>query len=83
MSDIGSGQKVKVLEWITLVLALVFIGMGISVVSGIFFPERMFLEGTLRYVLGFILIGYGIVRITMLSRRLKREKRQKTFAEKT
>jgi len=29
------------------------------------------------------LIGYGIVRITMISRRLKKEKRQKTFAEKT
>jgi len=83
MSNFGSGQKVKVLEWITLVLALVFVGMGVSVVSGIFFPERMFLEGAVRYVLGFILIGYGIVRITMISRRLKKEKRQKTFAEKT
>ncbi|UCE67939.1 MAG: hypothetical protein JSU85_08030 [Candidatus Zixiibacteriota bacterium] len=81
MDDIGSGQKV--LEWITLVLALIFIVMGISVVSGIFFPERMFLEGAMRYVLGFILIGYGLVRLTMISRRLKREKRQKPFAEKT
>ncbi len=81
MSDLGSGQKV--LEWITLALALIFVVMGISVVSGIFFPERMFLEGAMRYVLGSILIGYGIIRITMIIRRLKKEKRQKPFAEKT
>jgi len=78
MSEIRAGQKV--LEWITLFLALVFIGVGVSVVSGIFFPKPMFMEGTLRYVLGFILIGYGLVRITMIARRLKRKK---PFAEKT
>jgi hypothetical protein len=81
MSEIGAGQRV--LEWITLVLALVFIGVGVSVVSGIFFPRPMFLEGTLRYVLGFILIIYGLVRMTMIGRRIKREKREKRFAEKT
>lgn len=81
MSKIGSGQKV--LEWITLGLAIVFIIIGIGVISGTFFAGKIFLGDTMRMVLGFVLIGYGIVRITMISRKLKREKRRNPFAEKT
>jgi cytochrome b561 len=81
MSEFSSVQKV--MGWITMVLALAFILIGVSVVSGILLPQRVFLEGTLRYVLGFVLIGYGIIRIIMIGRKLKSEKRQKPFAEKT
>ena len=81
MSDLGTGQKVLI--WITLVLALAFIGIGISLVSGIIFSDKMVLDGAMRYILGFILIGYGVIRITMISRKLKGEKRKSRFAEKT
>jgi len=81
MNENGIGKKV--LDWITLVLALVFIGMGIGLVTGVFFPEKVFLEGTMRYVLGFVLIGYGIIRAFMVRAKLKRGKREKWSAEKT
>ena len=74
MNDFGTGQKL--MQWITLALAIVFIVMGIGVVSGTFFPGKIFLDDTMRMVLGFVLIGYGIVRITMIGRRIKRQKRR-------
>lgn len=79
MNDYGTGQKL--LQWITLTLAIVFIVMGIGVISGVFFPGKIFMGDTMRMVLGFVLIGYGIIRITMISRKLKREKRRNPFAK--
>jgi hypothetical protein len=79
MNDFGTGQKILV--WITLGLAVVFIIIGIGVLSGAFFPGNIFLDDTMRMVLGFVLIGYGIVRIGMIGRRLKSEKRRNPFAK--
>lgn len=79
MDNFEVGQKL--LQWITLALAIVFIIMGIGVISGFFFPGKIFFGDTMRMFLGFVLIGYGVVRISMIGRRLKREKRRNPFAK--
>ncbi|UCC80634.1 MAG: hypothetical protein JSW64_04545 [Candidatus Zixiibacteriota bacterium] len=72
MSEISLVQKVS--EWITLILALIFVCIGIGLVSGVVFPEKIFLAGAMRYVLGLVLIGYGIFRIITVGRKIRRKK---------
>ncbi len=72
MSEIGLVQRIS--EWITLVLALIFVCLGIGLVSGVVFPEKIFLAGAMRYVIGLVLIGYGIFRILTISRKIRRKK---------
>jgi hypothetical protein len=64
----------KISEWITLVLALIFTVFGIAVVTGILFPEKAFLEGAMRYVIGFVLIAYGVFRLITVGRKIGRKK---------
>lgn len=72
MSELGLVQKVS--EWITLILALIFIVIGIGLVSGLFFPDRLFLAGTTGHVLGLIMIAYGIFRAITVGRKIGRKK---------
>lgn len=81
MNEIGSAQSV--LFWITLILAIIFIALGIGLVSGIVFSGRVFMAGGVKYVMGFVLIAYGIFRIGMLTRKMKDEKRENRLAKKT
>jgi len=80
MNDFGTSHKI--MRWITLAFAIVFMIMGILVISGSFFPGINNLDDTRRMVLGFVLIGYGIVRITMIGRKFRKEKRRYPFAKK-
>lgn len=72
MSELGLIQKVS--EWITLVLALTFVVFGIGLISGLFFPDRLFLEGAFRYVIGLVLIAYGLFRVITVGRKIGRKK---------
>ena len=79
----GMETTQKVLQWITLTLALIFIILGIGIISGVFFPGRIFMEGGIRYVMGIVLLAYGIFRIFTVLRKMSREKRENALAKKT
>ena len=79
MNETGTMQKVS--DWITMTFALVFIVFGIGILTRIFFPERLFMGGTLRIVFGVVVIAYGIIRILMIGNRLRRIKREKSLTK--
>lgn len=80
MNDFETGRKI--MQWITLAFAVVFLILGILVISGAFFPGINNLDDTRRLILGIVLIGYGIVRITMIGRKFRKEKRRYPLAKK-
>lgn len=65
----------KVLEWITLLLAMLFFILGAGIFSGLILGDRVFFQGTMKIPVGLVLMGYGIIRGGMILRRMKsREK---------
>lgn len=65
------GLTQRVVDWITLSMAIVFVILGVGVLSGLILGDRVFFQGGIRIVAGMVLAGYGIVRGGMVIRRLK------------
>ena len=72
----NTGAPQSVLEWITLLLALIFFILGAGILSGLILGDRIFFQGAMRIVVGVILIGYGIIRGGMILRRMKARKKR-------
>ncbi len=68
MENVGSRNKT--MEWITLALAVLFLVIGVCILAGLFFPDKIFHSGSLRIVMGLLLIVYGTFRGAMIIRRL-------------
>ena len=68
MSELGTTQTG--LLWITLILAIIFIALGIGLVSGAFLSNRIFMAG-------------GLFRAGMITLKMKGEKRENRSAKKT
>lgn len=75
MDEYGSLQKITDLA--TLLFAVVFIGFGIGLLTRLIFPGEIFMGGSMRAILGSVVLGYGVVRIAMIGRRLRKLKRKK------
>lgn len=66
-----SAPAQRILDWITLSLAVVFVILGTGILTGLILGDRVFFQGNIRIIAGLILAGYGIVRGGMIIRRLK------------
>ena len=67
----GENSGAKIMGWITLIFLIVFFIIGIGIVSGLFFSDRVFPNTGLRTILGFLLIGYSLIRGIFVYRNLK------------
>ncbi len=67
----NAGAPQKVLEWITLLLALVFFILGAGILSGLILRDHIFFQGAMKIVVGLVLMGYGIIRGGMIIKRMK------------
>ena len=67
----GGNNGGKVMGWITLIFLIVFFIIGIGIVSGLFFPDRIFPNAGLRTLLGLLLIGYSLIRGIFVYKNLK------------
>jgi hypothetical protein len=63
-------SPLKILDWIFLPLPLLFVILGIGILSGLIFKDNLLLQGPTRIILGLLLTVYGIVRLTLIGRRL-------------
>lgn len=71
----NTGTPQKVLEWVTLILAMLFFVLGAGILTGFVLGDRIIFQGTTKIVVGLVLMGYGVVRGGMIFRRMKsREK---------
>ena len=73
MSEIKSG--LKFLNGITLALAIVFLLIGLCMITGFFIPEKLALAVRTRIIMGLVLVVYGTVRVAMIGRRMRWWKR--------
>ncbi len=71
----NTGTPQRVLEWITLFLAMLFFILGAGVLSGLILGDHIFLQGTMKILVGLVLMGYGIIRASMILRRMKSRKK--------
>ena len=67
----NTGTPQKVLEWITLFLAILFFILGAGILSGLILGDHVFFQGAMKIPVGLVLMGYGIIRGGMIFRRLK------------
>lgn len=75
MEEYGAVQRIT--DLVTLVFAVIFIAFGIGLLTRLIFPGGLFMGGSMRTILGSVVLGYGIVRIAMIGRRLRNLKRNK------
>lgn len=73
MSKTRSGQRF--LDGITLSLAIVFLLIGLCMITGFLIPEKLALAVRTRVIMGLVLIAYGTVRAVMICRRMRWGKR--------
>lgn len=71
----NTGTPQKVLEWVTLILAMLFFVLGTGILTGLILGDRIFFQGTTKIVVGLVLMGYGVVRGGMIFRRMKSRKK--------
>jgi hypothetical protein len=72
----NTGAPQKVLEWITLFLAMLFFILGVAILSGLFLGDHIFFQGAMRIPIGLVLVGYGIIRGGMILRRMSARKKR-------
>ncbi len=72
----NTGAPQKVLEWITLFLAMLFFIMGAAILSGLILGDHIFFRGAMRIPIGLVLSGYGIFRGGMILRRMRARKKR-------
>ncbi len=72
----NTGAPQRILEWITLLLALIFFVLGAGILFGLFLSDRIFFQGGMRIVVGVVLMGYGIIRGGMILRRMSARKKR-------
>ncbi len=75
-------MHLKLIDWIFLPLPLAIAVIGFGILTGIFFRENLMLKGSMKVVIGLILLAYGLVRSAMIFNRL-RGKRKDLWAEKS
>jgi hypothetical protein len=72
MNDLQSSSSAqRFVDWITLFLAAVFVILGAGILTGLILADRIFLQGSMRILVGLVLAGYGVVRGGMTIRRLR------------
>lgn len=59
-------------DWISLPLAVLFLILGVGVLTGLIYKNNALLQGSTRLAIGLLLSIYGLVRSIMISRRLSR-----------
>jgi hypothetical protein len=59
-------------DWVSLPLAVLFLILGIGVLTGLIYKNNALLQGSTRFAIGLLLSIYGLVRSIMISRRLSR-----------
>lgn len=62
----------RISDWISLPLAVLFLILGIGVLTGLIYKNNALLQGSSRLAIGLLLSIYGLVRSIMISRRLSR-----------
>lgn len=72
----NAGTPQKVLEWITLILAISFFILGAGILTGFILGDRIFFQGTMKIVVGLVLMGYGVIRGGMIFRRMSARKKR-------
>lgn len=60
----------KALSWLGLLFSLVFLAIGLGILTGLIFSEHVFFNQGIRVVVGLVLIGYGIARGISIYRQL-------------
>ncbi len=70
-----TGTPQKVLEWVTLILAMLFFILGAGIVSGLILGDRILFQGAMKILVGLVLMGYGVVRGGMIFKRMKSRKK--------
>lgn len=60
----------KALGWLGLLLSLVFLAMGLGILTGLLFSEHIFFTRGIRITVGLVLAGYGIARGISIYRQL-------------
>ena len=56
--------------WLGLLFSLVFLAMGLGILTGLIFSEHVFFNQGIRVVVGLALMGYGIARGISIYRQL-------------
>ncbi len=52
----------KILAWLGLFFSLIFVSVGLAMLTGLIFGEHVIFNQGIRTVVGLALMGYGIVR---------------------
>ncbi len=65
-------NAVRIGDWITLPLAAIFFLIGAGILAGVIFRDNNFLQGATRIGIGLALTVYGLARLTMIIRRLRK-----------
>jgi hypothetical protein len=72
MNEQGKSDSAqRMADWITLLLAAVFVILGAGILAGLILADRVFFQGNIRVIAGLVLAGYGLVRGGMIIRRLR------------
>ena len=69
MNTKWSGQKL--MGWITIGFLILFLLIGIGIISGVFLPSNLFPNSEMRMLMGLILIGYSAIRGIFVFKNLK------------
>ena len=64
----------KIYRWLSYLVALMFILLGLGILGKILLPEPFLTQGSQRLLLGGVILVYGIARITALYLKGKRER---------
>ena len=75
-------MHLRLIDWIFLPLPLAIAVIGFGILAGLFFKENLMLKGSMKVVIGLVLVVYGLGRSAMIINRL-RGKRRNIWAEKS
>jgi len=64
----------KITKWFTLALAVVFIAIGIGILTEFVLPGPYLLKPVQRYVFGGFILAYGVARMIMIYMKSKKTK---------
>jgi len=58
------GQRIY--KWLSYLVALTFIVMGLGILAKVLWPEPFLSQGLQRYILGGVVLAYGTIRTIMI-----------------
>jgi hypothetical protein len=74
--------RTRLIDWIFLPLPLAFVVLGVGILTGLLFKENVLLTGSLKIVFGLALLLYGLVRSSMIIRKLLGKKKDRLWIKK-